>query len=128
MPSEFDALLKDLDAFTTNKLISDADRRELEKRRSRDGEILKALHNAGQIIREQHELQTRMKRLKARSVARGQARTQAADNERNRLAKSIEMGTAMLKAAVNEGRLSAVEACKYEAAIHRLNEQLGAMS
>lgn len=128
MPTNhFDSLLAELDAFAKAPRVSDADRKELAQRRGADSQILKAIEHAGRIIKEKHEVETWARGLMAKSAARASTRAATANTERSRLAKSIEMGTAMLKEAVSEGRLSALEACKYEAAIHRLNERLGAM-
>src|SRR6185312_5935034 len=87
---------------------------ELDKRRGADFQIMKALRAAGDAVRDEQVFQKWVRDLRAR----GAAASRAEDNGQAQLFKSVAHATSLLKSAVADGKLTALEACQYEARIH----------
>jgi uncharacterized protein (DUF885 family) len=100
---------------------------ELDKRRGADGQITKALRTAGDAARSEIEFKSWLGDLGRRAEIREAEDRQTQVSERNRLAKAIEHGTALLRKAVSDGSLTAVDACRYESQIHALNDRLAGL-
>jgi hypothetical protein len=89
---------------------------ELDRRKRADAPILKALRAANAGVRQE---------AAAKAVAESARRQDYlaksfASLDQANLRKSIDTATDLLKAAVSAGRLTALEACSYEAQIHRM--------
>jgi hypothetical protein len=105
--SNFDALLDDMT--------------ELDARRDADPQLLKALRNAGDSIRRSHEHDQLLASIRALNT-RAVARRGSGGNVQSGLKQRVAQATSLLKAAVAEGRLGAIDACAFEAKIHHMNE------
>jgi hypothetical protein len=97
---------------------------ELDERREADPKIMKALRTAADRVRNEAEFKEWIGDLNARAVGRQRANGHATGDDQATLRKSIEHATDLLKSAVLGGKLTAVEACAFEARIHHLSEGL----